>query len=77
MERRKIFTSVDIKTLRDKFRDLSRVNAEREVPSEDIFSWYVPGKERNFTWSSRSQEKKIIMTNDHIITNVYLFMVIQ
>ena len=38
MERRKIFTSVDFKTLRDKFRDLSRVNAEREVPSEDIFS---------------------------------------
>ena len=38
MERRKIFTSVDIKTLRDKFRVLSRVNAEREVPSKDIFS---------------------------------------
>ena len=58
MGRRKIFTSVDIKALRDISRDLSRVNAEREVPSEDIFSWYVPGKERNFTWSSRSQEKK-------------------
>ena len=38
MGRRKIFTSVDIKALRDISRDLSRVNAEREVPSEDIFS---------------------------------------
>ena len=37
MGRRKIFTSEDIKALRDKSRDLSRVNAEREVPSEDIF----------------------------------------
>ena len=77
MGRRKIFTSVDIKALRDKSRDLSRVNAEREVPSEDIFLWYVPGKERDFTSSSRSQEKKIIMTNHHIIINVYLFMVMQ
>ena len=58
MGRRKIFTSVDIKALRDKSRDLSRVNAEREVPSEDIFLRYVPGKERDFTWSSWSQEKK-------------------
>ena len=49
MGRRKIFTSVDIKALRDKSRDLSRVNAEREVPSEDIFLRYVPGKERDFT----------------------------
>ena len=77
MGRKKIFTSVDIKALRDKSRDLSRVNPEREVPSEDIFLWYVPGKERDFTWSSRSQEKKIIMTNHHIITNVYLLMVMQ
>ena len=77
MGRRKIFTSVDIKALRDKSRDLSRVNAEREVPSEDIFLRYVPGKEKDFTSSSRSQEKKIIMTNHHIIINVYLFMVMQ
>ena len=52
MGRRKIFTSVDIKALQDKSRDLSRVNREREVPSEDIFSWYVLGKEKDFTSSS-------------------------
>ena len=57
MGRKKIFTSADIKALRDKSRDLSRVNKEREVLSEDIFSWYVPGKERDFTSSSWSQEK--------------------
>ena len=57
MGRKKIFTSVDIKALRDKSRDLSRVNPEREVPSEDIFLWYVPGKDRNFTSSSWSQAK--------------------
>ena len=58
MGRKKIFTSADIKALRDKSRDLSRVNKEREVLSEDIFSWYVPGKDRDFTSSSWSQEKK-------------------
>ena len=52
MGRKKIFTSVDIKALRDKSRDLSRV-----IPSEDIFSWYVPGKDRDFISSSWSQAK--------------------
>ena len=58
MGRKKIFTFVDIKALQDKSRDLSRVNPEREVPSEDIFLWYVLGKDRNFTSSSWSQAKK-------------------
>lgn len=48
-----IITSVDTKALRDRSNDLSRVNPVREVPSNEIFSWYVPGKERDLTSSKK------------------------
>lgn len=55
----------DSKAFLDKSRDFSFVNLRKEVPRDTIFSWYVPGKDRDFTSSDFFNATKQTHTHTH------------